>query len=56
MGSWDDGRVCGCADAEGRRRTDLCSSVHSQDVDTLDDGGAGVVYAVEHGLGEGSGG
>lgn len=41
---------------QGGRRTDLGSSVHSEDVDTLDDGRAGVVYTVEHGLDRRSGG
>lgn len=37
--------------ARGGMLTDLCGSLHLEDLDTLDQGGARIVNAVEHRLG-----
>lgn len=36
--------------AHGMRLTDLCVSLHLEDLDTFNNGGARVVNAVDHGL------
>lgn len=55
-GGGDSGRGLEVLEVLGRRfSTDFSMPLHSENLDTLDDGGAGVVYALEHRLQVGSG-
>lgn len=43
-----EARTLASVKADRESRTDLCMALHSEDLDTLDDGGARVVDAVKH--------